>query len=128
MNELAPKAPERIDAAALTAAAVDAAGAIELAHLFVETTGQDWAAIDAAWRERNHDTLGRQAHALRGSLALVGARAACAHALAIETACEEGRFEGLAAHLDALREELSAARNDMELFALTHSDPVAPAR
>ncbi|APV51449.1 hypothetical protein BWI17_18180 [Betaproteobacteria bacterium GR16-43] len=101
-----------------TAFARDAGPAAhEIAELFLEVGPQQWESVEDAWRRGSHATLARRLHVLRGSCAIIGARAALNLAGTIERDGPCKTLGTLAPVFEALRAEFEGVVCEMERFA-----------
>lgn len=74
----------------------------ELAHMFVQTTADSLATLNAALARKDMHAIRREAHALRGAAASIGAVRIAEHAGQLETLVAEGDLTQAAEALDAL--------------------------
>ena len=92
-------------------------GAHELAELFLEVGPQQWESVEDAWRRGSPATLAKRLHVLRGSCAIVGARAALNLAGTIERDGPRKALGTLAPVFEALRAEFAGVVTEMARFA-----------
>ncbi len=119
-------APAMLEGAVSSGVAVDFAAAIrdlgdealvrEMAKMLLSQWDSHSSAIASAMKARDGETLCRAAHTFKGLLAMFHAEGARRHALAVELAAKEGRWDDAAREEQALNIELLVVRPEIEAF------------
>jgi HPt (histidine-containing phosphotransfer) domain-containing protein len=101
----------------------------EVAGLFLSDYPRTLAALRRAVRENDAVRTHAAAHALKGAIAIFGARAAVEAALALQQMGESGRLAGAGPALDLLESRLATLRTELATLTRRRPSPArAPAR
>lgn len=93
---------------------------LELLALFDRTCDAQCGRLAHAAATRSPAEAGAAAHALRGSLGVIGAQATSAMLDAIEDACARGWNDGIGGMLEAVLEQMREVRAEVETLRPRH--------
>ena len=86
----------------------------EIVDLFFESSGEILDSIREAVKSAHHEDLNRTAHQLKGALANVGAQAAAAAALELETLGRNGVLTGIEDAMSSLDAEMERLQPELQ--------------
>lgn len=86
----------------------------ELVDLFLRVSRQQVQAMAEAHSSSDWQRVSREAHALKGSLGIFGARPAIRLLEMLEQACEDGAADGISGFLDELKGSMASISIEVE--------------
>ena len=89
---------------------------LQLAEIFVRESAEKFQNMRIAMAASDFTQLGRQSHALKGTVGPLGADALVEELVKIEEECNASQFQRDDARLDALEVELNQVKRELQLF------------